>query len=565
MTRTETLQMQPRTHHRLILLLGAAGAAAIAALSGGCEWDDSRTPPSAGEPGVGAPIALPSALAYVEATTGTVFLVDAPGGKPQARAVSIGRNPGVAQARLKADQLLVLTTGEEGRAGVDAEGPALWLVPAAGPPLAPIPLPTRFNALAQSPDGRFVIAYFGTAKGQGAVFNPNQIAIVDLSAPTPSAVTRSLRSIGGVPLGFEFPAAPLALGGGPRNLVIARSENYVTLIDLDNLTRGEISVPLTLSEDPSRIVPVQLVFDAGVAGLRDPTVYIRASGTSDVFALRLGPVPASEVTAVGGNDYRPSLSQLAGGSNPADMALFDAGDGPRLLVVGDRREFVVVDAASSRTLVIPIDHVARRVLVWDGPAPGEAAAKPRALLIGAFNQNQLTFVDLERLEELKTRNLETKVMVGSASAFASFPDQGLVLVQHTSNAGASIIKLGERSISPIASSLGIGAMRTNPTLPSQVWIVTKSERIGFLDLANFGVGDVRLDATVTDVVITATGGKPWLMAVHPGREGYVTAIDPMAPDRAHAQSLRGFVASGLLDRLDRSLPLDGEEQNGGAR
>ena len=74
------------------------------------------------------------------------------------------------------------------------------------------------------------------------------------------------------------------------------------------------------------------------------------------------------------------------------------------------------------------------------------------------------------------------------------------------------------------------------------------------DLNTLAIGEVRLDAAVADLLVAGPGGPGSLMIVHPGREGYVTALDAAVPVRETSHSLRGFAAANLLDRTERSLP-----------
>src|SRR5205814_1209822 len=159
---------------------------------------------------------------------------------------------------------------------------------------------------------------------------------------------RTIRSFGSVPAQVLF-SPPLSLPDGPRTLAVILSQNFVTLLDLEHPTRPEITVPLTLPDDHRTLQPVQVIFET-----KDPAVYVRAAGANDIYALRLLPVAPAE-RAPGGNDFTPALSQLAAGTAPADMALFDSADGPRLLVVSPgSSDAFVIDARTSRSTRIAL-------------------------------------------------------------------------------------------------------------------------------------------------------------------------------------------------------------------
>jgi hypothetical protein len=499
------------------------------------------------------PAALDTRLAFVEATNARVFLVDPARPEAPARVVPVGTAPALAVRRRGADQLLVLSRGERGGPGVMPQPASLAVIPA-DPGRAPttLPLASRFTALSQSDDGRFAIAHFAPATSTGeTLFNPNEIAIVDLQAGTPP-VARTIRSFGGVPRQVVF-SPPLALPEGPRTLAVFLSDNYVTLLDLDHPTRSEITVPLTLPDDHRTLVPLQVLFEAA-----DPAVYVRVDRSNDIYALRLLPVPPAE-RADGGNDFTPALSQLAAGNAPADMALYTAADGPRLLVVSPAsRDAFVIDARSSRSTRIPLDDAASRIHLFEAAGPGDPQRRPRALLIGAGLEAQsVGFLDLDQLEQQGRRNLDTRSMGAPALDSLFFPGRGLAVVLHRAQparAGVSVIDLAHRTVSPIFAEVPPARIALGPT-SERIWVSAESGlQLGFIDLGSLAPGEVRLDAPITAVLPLprAADGKTRVVAVHGANPaGAITVLDADKPDRATARVIEGFLLQDLLERNDR--------------
>jgi hypothetical protein len=501
------------------------------------------------------PVALDSQVAFVEATNARVFLIDPAQPQRAARLLAVGTEPTLATRRLGKDELLVLSRGQRGEPGVQPEAAALAVVPA-DPSRAPLSLPlgSRFTALSQSADGRFVVAHFspsaGTAQGE-ALFNPNEIAIVDLNAATPVAVPRTIRSFGSVPSQVVF-SPSLALPDGPRTLAVILSDGFVTLLDLEHPTRPEITVPLTLSGDTRTLKPVQVLFDAA-----DPAVYVRAQGANDIYALRLLPVAPTERQA-DGNDFTPALSQLAAGTAPSDMALYHAADGPRLLVTAPvSRDAFVIDARTSRSTRIPLDDAATRILVFEGPGPGDPTSRPRALLIGAGldASRTISFLDLDQLELQGRRNLDNRPMGAPARDALFFPAQGLAVVLHppqSSGGGVSVIDLGRRTVAPIFAETP--PARIAPSADKLWTSADRDTRLGFISLASLAPGEVRLDDAVTAILPLprAADGKNRVVAVHGDNPaGSVTVLDGDHPERATARVIEGFFLQDLLERNDR--------------
>lgn len=500
------------------------------------------------------PVALDSAWAFVDAGHGTVFLVDGHAGTPHARPFEVGRGVAKFEKRNGKDELLLLTRGVVGSRNAKEEAPALWVMPTV-PGAVPVrlPLDARYTSFAQSADGTFVMLFFAdTATTSGDVaFNPNQMALVNLTTPSALPLSFTVPSLGGVPSSIDF--SPVLALKEPRPLVLVRSKNYVTLLDLLHPERPEVSIPLTLPEDGRTLRPVQVVWDA--AG---PGVFIRVDSGSDIFSLRFAPLDEA-ATAAASNDFRAVLSQLAAGTNPSDMVLYNAGEGTRLLVAGEDKAMFVIDPVSSRTVQVPIEQDVGWISLWTPLAgPGESAPPPQALLIPK-KAAKATFVDLFKLESLKTRNLEVVNLVSPAAKFLPFAGQGLAVVQHMDRS-LTVLGLAARTVSPIRSAVGITELRTSGSAPNQLYMLTPSERLGLMTLVPgmLGVSDVRLDAPAVDVLVTPAALEPdmlpRLLVVHADKGGYVTVLNAQAPTRETAKSIRGFVATDLLSRTERNVP-----------
>jgi hypothetical protein len=500
-------------------------------------------------------VALDTQVAFVEATNARAFLVDPARPEARVRMVEVGPDPVAAVRRRGKDQLLVLSRGERGEPGVAPEAPTLTVIDGAGaaPPLV-LPLASRFNALGQSDDGRFVIAHFTPdASRAQTLFNPNEIAIVDLQAPSPAPVPRTIRSFGSVPAGVVF-SPPMTLPDGPRTLAVVLSDNFVTILDLDNPNRPEITVPLTLPTDSRVLKPVQILFET-----RDPAIYVRAAGANDVYALRLLPLAAAD-RVPGGNDFTPALSQLAAGTGPSDMALFESAAGTRLLVVAPgSRDAFVIDARTSRSTRIPLDDAASRIHLFEAMGPGDAQARPRALLVGTgLESRTLGFLDLDQLELQGSRNLDSRPMGSPALEAHLFPARGLAVVIHRaqpSMPGVSVIDLSRRTVAPIFAEAPPARIAFGPAAPDKIWVGSESgNRLGFISLASLAPGEVRLDAPVAAVLplARAADGKSRVVVVHAGSAaGHLTVLDADAPDRATARVIKGFLLQDLLERPER--------------
>jgi hypothetical protein len=286
-----------------------------------------------------------------------------------------------------------------------------------------------------------------------------------------------------------------------------------------------------------------------------PAIFVRAQGSDDVHAIRLGPVPAAERADRGGHDFFPSLSLLGAGSRPADMALFESADGPRLLVAAaGSRDAFVIDARGGRTTRVPLDTPATLIFTFEAAAPGDPQARRRALLLSfGSDARNAHFLDLERIDERGARNLDSRSIGAPAIDALHFPDRGLVILVHSPGAGPifSVLDLARRTVAPIFSPATQGGLVLAPPATDKIWLgLASSSLLGFVDLRTLQTGQVRLDAPVSAILPFPRGhdGRSRVMVHHPGTSGYVTVLDADTPDRAGARSAVGFLLTDLLHR-----------------
>jgi hypothetical protein len=521
--------------------------AALLALGCGSDLDGYRQPWM-----TLPPVALDHSVAYVERASATAFVVDPADPALAPKLSAVGKNAVLAVRRNGQDELLVLAQGQRGEAGVTPEDASLTLVPAGGQGARRVNLGARFDGFSQSDDGRFAVLRFANNQSQGEVlFNPNEIAVVDLAAAAPAPVGRTLRSFGSVPLAVTFsPALTLPAEGRPLRLGVALSDGYVTLFDLEHGERTEITVSLTLPDDHRMLRPAQVLFEQ-LDPTRDPTVFVRADGSNDLFALSLAPVPPAERTPQG-NDFRPVLSLLGVGAPAADMQVFAGPDGSaRLLVLAPgRQQALIIDPATSRTTPLALGMPATRIVLFAAPAPGQPDARPRALLVPMQGPAELGFLDLDQVEDLRSRNLDTRTMGAAAADLVASIDHGVVIVEHANRAGLSVIDLAHRTVAPLVTSQ-LGDVALGPAPANKLWIASgSSSHLGYLVLPALSAGDVRLDAPVQAIfpLGPSPDGKRRVVIDHQHSGGRITVLDADDPQRATARGVSGFLYVDLLQR-----------------
>jgi len=490
-------------------------------------------------------VGLGSSLVMVGATSKKAFLLDLRELGKLPEVVELPSDPALVVKRNKADdeapeEALVLCRGQRGTAEEDPQPSVLRVIEADGGARS-YTLGSPFDALAQSDDGKYVLAY-RTSTGDRLLENPNEIAIVDLDAAEDdddAVHTRTLRSFGDAPSKIVF-SPEMSILNEQRRLAVVLSTRNVTLIDLAHLDREETTVQLS-QQIGSAVSPTQVLFSTV-----DPVLYVRGTTADDLFAFDLTERPGGIEDEDGGlhNDFRPTINQLGVGARPSDMALYGTGDDARLITVTDGGGFlVVVSTGTGQSTSVQLDVSAQGLLVFDAPSPRDDTVQPRALLY-QLGTTTVTFADLADIEERGTRNLDTLTLDQSIERLIPMLSETAVLAMH--DEGVSLIDLASRTVSPISSNVGLSDAMFDQA-GRRFWVAPPNQPwVGMLDLETGAPRETLLDANIEVAVPLFEEGL--LAIVHPSDIGHVTVIDIDRPDRENARSTRGFLLATALDR-----------------
>lgn len=497
----------------------------------GDEGDRFREPVGS----TGTPVALGEQLVFVRQQDHSALYVGPDAfddGRVERVELPVGPTQPVLRLGDGAPEALVLCAGRRG-SREEAPVPATLAVLDAEGNQRRYTLGNPFHDIRQSEDGRFAVLLKSANTGR-LLDNPLEIAIVDLDEDGDTGVTlRTPRSFGDAPNQVYF--SPLMrIGEEDRRLAVVFSAADVTLIDLNHLDRTETTVPLSGSTGRD-IVPQQVVFDTERA-----TLYVRGSASDDLYVFQLEP----QVSEEDQNDFKPFVNLLPTGQGPRDMALYDLGEGPRLLVVAEAsRQAVIVEAGSSRTTPIPLEASADRVLLFDATSPSDSEVSRRALLydIGGVT---LTFLDLEDAEQQRARNLESLSLNNPVSRVIPLLEEGMVLVLHD-GAAVSLLDLADRTVTPISTAQSLSDASFDAAR-KRLWVAPPRQPwVGYLDLSTGQTGELLLDARVQSFVPMPQADQ--FAVVHESELGMVTVFDAAEPERDSARTLHGYLIDGLLE------------------
>ena len=485
------------------------------------------------KPSLNAPVLLDDQLVFVDGPQHTAALLDVSAAKPSAKTRRVDIPPGAVQAlrRNTADEALILCAGERGDADTDPAPATLVALTDEGKTRKYELGTTPFNAMAQSDDGRYAIAFrSGPALGR-TLDNPNELIVVDLQlAPdAPGAVTRKAPEGLGHTLSRVLISPNMRIAGEDRRLLVLLSAAEVTLFDLNHLERRATIVELDATRN---IDPQQVVFSA-----HNPTLYVRAGGSDNIFMFRFEPY----VNKDDGNDFQPTINPLSGGVKPSDIALFGGATAERLLVVAQSSaQALVIDPDSSKTTAVPLKAAAQHILLFNAASPRDPRVQTRALLYSDA-QPGLSFLDPESLTTEPSDNVEALNLNTPANAMIPLLDEAqVVLLQPNS---VSLLNLSQRTLTPISSSGSLSGAQFDAAR-KRLWVGPVGQPwLGSLDLGTGKTDELRLDQGVDRVLPMLAQDR--LVVLHTNPEGSATLVDLEHPDREHVQRLEGFFAAAL--------------------
>lgn len=521
-------------------------------------------------------VALDDRIAYVEQTTATAYLIDPGSATLSPTLVAVGKNPLTAAKHSGSNRLLVVSGGDRGSATTEPVDAQVAIVdPVSTEPPGSVTLGSRFDGLAQSSDGQYVVLYHTTSAqdaNDGALFNPNDLVILEFPASgLPKATPKSIRSMGGVPTspnGSPIHFSPITnFQAGPRRLAVVLSQNYVTIFDLNNLSRAEISVPLCPSSGTCNYSVSQVVFDPD-----NLNIYIRAEGAKDIFQVTFTDLGPTGVTT-GGNDFRASLSMLAVGGTATDMSLYGMGKDARLAaLVPAIKSLVLIDPSTSRSVSVMLGTPASTIVPFVAPGadPNDASPRNQALLVDTQSGvASVVFADLESVETSGGLSLTTSSIRGGVERVLPMADQGMALLlyrQSYGGAALSVVNLVNRSFFDFNSASGLGNawnIELRSTGPSRLWSVDSPEEgaaansgIHYMDLSVSNSQThptVWLDQGISSITALAKPSSDLhrylvLENADPNAYGNLTVLDADNPERATARSARGFLFTNYLGR-----------------
>lgn len=449
----------------------------------------------------------------------------------------VGENRLAMLPSVDGDGLLVLSGGERPRRNTDDELPSLTLIDASAEPRveARYPLPDAFSTLTLDPTGRWVVL---SGAGDNFVSNPNQLVLIDLSDPEFEPITKTIRSFGAAPERFQFTDV-LDVPGGERRFLIVESRQDITLVDLGDLARPEITIglPRTPTGAPGR--PLQVVVHPGEADVaEDAQLAIRLENDPNLVLLDF---TASEDAAVAFK-LTPNLVDVGGPPAAFDFVTTDGG----------LRLAAIVPSRTEANLVHPsttgVEHVAlparfdqfRRVT--DGALadePGDVA------LLWSPTTSMVGFWSLGRTESQAFRSVDTVNLETNVSQLFDVPGAALghrKLLQSADNR-FFVLDLRSRQSFPMFANGRNLALRVAPDGLRAWAFAAGSPLLAKVDLNTLEPTSLEIERGISQLfdIETESGDGRVLVALHGAGARGATLLDAVSPDTAESRFFPGLL------------------------
>lgn len=453
-------------------------------------------------------------------------------GEIEARAFEVGQNVTTVQPSADLSKLFVLSRGVFPRTDTDDEMPQLIVFDGSIEPGEEerFVLDDPMEQLAIDPRGEWVVAFDGDA----TVTNANELVFLELGQAESAPISKTIRSFGGSPEALLFTDELSVPGGSPRRFLVVRTDRDITLVDLSDLDRKEVTVRLPEDSDGVAHRPAQIVFDEGDPEESDDSrLAVRLQDSSDVVLLQLGAAAPAE-DGEEEKQFSVIVNIVDVGGRPSNIDFVRTDGGLRLAaLIPEKQQATLVNPEStlSQTVELPhrFDQMTRITsLVDETPDGGDVA-----LLWGT--STQIAFWSLGSTSSTPYRSVDSTEldMVVSGVLDVPPPNQHLKVLVNSEGFGFFVLDLRKRESFPLDTD-GSGFRVSVSPDGERLWVSRPGGNdFSAVQLANLHPAALYVNPGVNGVFdIERKDGGRAAIALHLGASWGATLLDAREPDSA---------------------------------
>jgi hypothetical protein len=460
------------------------------------------------------------------------------------RALPVGQHRVSMVPDVTGERVLVLSAGIQPRRQVDDELPSLTLIDTRDQPRveARYELSAPFGSLTQDPQGKWAVL---SGSGDNLVTNPNQLVLIDLTRPDFEPYTKTIRSFGSAPERFLF-TDELDVPGGRRRFLIVQTKQDVTLVDLEDLDRPEITVGLPRTPNGAAGTPLDVVVHPGVESEPfDARLAIRLQNDPNLVLVDFTPSEG------GSQPFNLTLNLVDVGSPPAALDFVTTDGGVRLAaLVPGRLEATLVEPATTRVerLSLPraFDHL-NKVGSPAGARASSTGALADVALLWSQNQNAVAVWSLGKTDDQAFRSIDLLNLDAQVNQVFDVPGDtlGRRKLLQAPDSRFFVLDLERRQSFPMLSNSRLTLAVADDGL--RAWAFQQgTARLAKIDLRSLEPTSLTIErpiSAVFDIASSADDARTLLTLHDVGGRG-ITLLDALQPDTAQTRFYPGLLLGG---------------------
>jgi hypothetical protein len=396
---------------------------------------------------------------------------------------------------------------------------------------------SQFDAIVFSPDKHFAILYHGSDNVASGLYNPNEVALVDLTVKPGNSNPKILSvSMDGRKIDMVTFVESIHVGGTERQLAVFTAGSIVRIVDLNDPENTWAKVPLLPSGDTSGFVAAQLIALDETEGCDNASceakLFIRSPNTQDIYYITLGRSPEGFEGV--------QTKQLEAGGYPSAMELIRDGETPLMAILSwasGLTKITIVDFDTSAAFDITINDTATHMKLLTSEESGDKLA-----LWGDY-ASSVYFLTATDLIVEKGRNLTSFVIQGGISYAKELSGNRLLIVQN--NQDVVLLDLAEEKAAMLSSSGGYDWQRAEMYKDFFYVVPSTSDRVDYYNLTSGSPDSLLLDDLCLSMHILT--GRNTGLVWHNTKTGRVTLFPLSSPTRAKAKVVDGLWLTGSLN------------------
>ncbi|MCA9592271.1 MAG: hypothetical protein KC776_03145 [Myxococcales bacterium] len=495
-------------------------------------------------------VGLSGSVAIVDSPLDRVMMLTSPSGQNlSATPLKVGKNVVATSASPDREKLFVLSKGVQPRRKPDDERPSLTVIDGGINPKvdARYTLTDPLQGLAIDPQGEWAVVY----DAGGIVVNPNELILVKLDG-TSEPFPKTIRSFGGRPERLTFTTELEVPNGEPRRFLIVETEQDVTLVDLSDLTRDEVTIILPQTPSGKAGRPLSVAYHDGEPDdPSDARIAVRLASDSNVVIVELG-APAAGDT----KPFKPTVNVADVGGVPSDIAFVQTDGGLRLAaLVPSAQQATLVDPATTVIETVDLKKAYTRLTrVTDDVA--DKPVKSDVALLWSDSTTGIAFWSLGKTSGTPFRSVDPYDIGISVASVQNVPGDKyahLKILESASAAEFYVLDLDQRQSFPMLTNAPGFDLTVSPD-GERAWAL----RPGTPDFASISLSDLHPTSLEVERNVVAVhdferadGGRA-VIALHASTAGDdahgalgATVLDGLAPDTARSKFFPGLLLGGL--------------------